>query len=208
MAARPALPIGPFPARSESDLKADIACFLASPAQADIRVFAYGQAMWDASFRPAERTRGVVMGWRRRLSIWDIAERGSPDAPALSLALEPIDGSCTGHLCRLDPATAQAQLELFWRMGASTGAREARWLKVKTPAGEHQALAFVVRPDHPQHAGDLAGKVKAQLLSRAKGPKGGGADYLKAVLAEIDKMGVIDWDLKEIAELIEEPARA
>jgi len=207
--AQPRLPVGPFPSRPESELKADIARLLATnPARPDIRVFAYGQGMWDANFRPAERTRGVVMGWRRRLVIWDTIERGSPDAPALSLALEPVDGSCTGHLCRLDPATAPAQLELFWRMAALTGAREARWLKVKTPAGDHQAIAFVARPDHPQYAGDLARAVKAQLLARATGAKGSGADYLNAVLAEIDKMGLIDWDLKEVAELMAAPAGA
>lgn len=199
----PPLPLGPFPALADSERRADMERILKDKPDGEaLRVFAYGSAMWDPQFKPAERTCGVAMGWRRRLVVWDVTGWGSPNAPGLSLGLEPLDGSCTGHLCTIAGKTLAADFDTYWRHGMSTGSRGARWLTVKTPTSDHRAITFVARLNHPQYAGDLSRQALAMLMARAKGPKGTGGDYLNAALAEIDKMGLIDWDLKEIADLV------
>lgn len=156
-------------------------------------VFAYGSLIWDPGFCPAERIRARAAGWRRAFCLWSIHWRGTPERPGLVLGLEEEPGAvCEGLALRLPEGEAEAVLAALRARELVSQAYEERLLPLRLEDGrEVEALAYVIRPGHPQHA-RLDPEAQAAVIARAVGQRGPNRAYLEAAAEALARMGIAD----------------
>jgi cation transport protein ChaC len=65
-----------------------------------------------------------------------------------------------------------------------------------------EALAYVSNPAHPQYRGGLSLEDQAEVIARARGPRGPNADYLLNTVDSLEALGLHDPDLARLAELV------
>jgi cation transport protein ChaC len=159
----------------------------------ELWVFAYGSLIWDTGFEPAERVRAVAAGWRRSFCLWSVHWRGTPEAPGLVLGLEEEAGaSCEGMALRVAGVEAGAVLAALRARELVSNAYEERRLPLRLADGRAvEAVAYVIRPGHPQHA-RLDPEAQAAVIARAVGQRGPNRDYLEAAAAALEGMGIAD----------------
>jgi len=167
-------------------------------------VFGYGSLIWQPGFDFDDRRLAVLQGYRRAFCMTSIAYRGTPDAPGLvlSLDLDPA-GSCHGVAYHV-PAGAAAATHAYLRERelVSYAYDEAR-VPLELDGGERvEALAYVSNRAHPQYCGGLSLERQAEVIARAKGPKGPNADYLLNTVESLEALGLHDADLVRLADLV------
>ncbi len=157
-------------------------------------VFAYGSLMWDPGFVPAEAVRAWLAGYRRDFALWSHHYRGTPDLPGLVLALEPAEGAaCPGMALRLPEEGRAAIIAGLRRRELVSYAYAERLVTLELADGRRvEALAYVVRAGHPQHATGLSPDEKARIIARARGARGANGDYLANTLAHLGRLGIAD----------------
>jgi cation transport protein ChaC len=162
-------------------------------------VFAYGSLLWDAGFEPAETARARLAGWRRSFCMWSIRWRGTAEAPGLVLALDREEGaSCEGLALRLPDEAAPAILRAIRARELVSDAYEERRLPVTLADGrEVEALAYVIRPGHAQHA-CLPPEEQARTIARARGARGPNRDYLARTVARLRELGIRDPEVEAL----------
>jgi cation transport protein ChaC len=162
-------------------------------------VFAYGSLLWDAGFEPAETARARLAGWRRSFCMWSIRWRGMAEAPGLVLALDREEGaSCEGLALRLPDEAAPAILRAIRARELVSDAYEERRLPVALADGrEVEALAYVIRPGHAQHA-CLPPEEQARTIARARGARGPNRDYLTRTVARLRELGIRDPEVEAL----------
>jgi cation transport protein ChaC len=156
------------------------------------RLFAYGALMWKgikgAQVRPA-----MLPGFTRSYVLLDIRDRGTPDAPGLTLGLVP-GGGCEGLLHELptEPNAERAALEPAWTQEMTPGFYHAVWVNVVLlPEGAtRRALTFVADERHPLWAGKI-GNV-AFVLATAHGQGGTALEYLRRTNEALRDAGLRD----------------
>jgi cation transport protein ChaC len=161
-------------------------------------IFAYGSLLWNPLFPVAEMRPAKLHGLHRRLCLWSMASRGTPDCPGLVLGLER-GGVCRGVALRLPAPLALDELHLLWRREMVVGAYTPRWVSLDADGRALTALTFVVRRDHPQYAGALSTARKVEVLTRARGAFGSSADYLERTRVALVAHGIVDPYLEELA---------
>lgn len=136
-------------------------------------IFAYGSLLWDPGFVPAEAAAARLAGFRRSFCMWSIHFRGTPEAPGLVLALHPDEaGACNGLALRLPAPEAEAILAAIRARELISDAYEERRLPLALADGRAvEALAYVIRPGHPQHAA-LDPGAQAATIARARARAG------------------------------------
>jgi cation transport protein ChaC len=131
--------------------------------------------------------------------------RGTVDQPGLMMALEP-GGQCKGVVYDLPRDDLEGQLsQLFRREFTFKPANTTpRWIVVRTGAGQLSALSFVINRESPNYAGRLTPQEVAEVLSRACGHWGTGAEYLLNTVTQLEQKGIRDSNLWRLQKLVAE----
>ena len=168
----------------------------------DLWVFGYGSLIWNPGIALAETRPARLTGFRRRFCMWSIHHRGTVEHPGLVLALEPAAGAtCDGLALRAaDPEAALR--ELRERELVSAAYLERR-VALATPAGEVEALAYVIDTAHDQYAATLTLAEQAGIIAGATGGRGPNVEYLVNTADALDRNGIDDDDIRQLVRLIE-----
>lgn len=162
------------------------------PSGEDLWVYAYGSLMWDPGFHFAELRLAELPGHQRRFSYRTILGRGTPQRPALMLALEPAAGACRGLVFRIPARDMREECAVVWRREMVRGGYCPKWLDVATPQGQVNALVFTSNTAHPDHVGELPLDEAAAIIAGASGLLGSNRDYLEQLAAQLDSLGIDD----------------
>jgi cation transport protein ChaC len=172
-------------------------------------VFAYGSLMWDRGAVPHDYAEtGTLRGFARRYCLRDVHDRGVPEAPSLTLGIEPAPGeACGGVLFRLPEQAEKDALWKVWRHEMPCGFYVAQWVDVAAgPDGaeERRALTFVADSAHPLYAGRLPEAEVADALAVGVGPKGTAAVYLLDTADTLRREGMSDPLLERMTAAVAE----
>jgi cation transport protein ChaC len=121
-----------------------------------------------------------------------------PEAPGLVLGLMP-GGACRGVAYRLPSIAAIDELHLLWRREMVVGSYHPKWVSLETGGKPIHGLAFTVRRDHPQFAGELPIDEQARVIATACGHLGSSQDYLERTRVALVTHGIVDSYLERIA---------
>jgi cation transport protein ChaC len=176
------------------------------PPNEDLWIFAYGSLMW----RPACETEGEEMallrGWHRKFCIRIARWRGTPDNPGLMMALDR-GGSCRAVAQRLPARVARDRLGLLLRReltSKNNPTNRPRWVMIERGGRRHPAIAFAVERSSPYYSGDFTPEQTAEILARAVGHWGSGAEYLMNTVRQLEALGIHDRNLWRLQELVAE----
>lgn len=205
---------GPIPdvphfTEAEYDAVAD-AALAAGPGESDLWLFAYGSLIWRPEFATLEQLPARLGGWQRRFPMRVYRYRGTLDDPGLMMGLLP-GGHCDGVVQRVAASDAQSRLRQLVRreMSSKPPTNTLTWVEVAV-AGRAplRALAITASPGGRYYCGELPIAETAEVLARACGFWGSGAQYLYETIASLERFGIHDeylWQLQElVAERIEE----
>lgn len=168
-------------------------------------VFGYGSLMWNPGFAFAERRTGFLRGYHRSFCLYSHRYRGTPDKPGLVLGLDR-GGCCRGIVYRVTDRNANEARDYLWEREMNpTGEKESsyhpRRVQVFTDKGAVDAVAFVVRRDHPQYAGKLPQERLLQCVMQGEGGRGTCFDYLANTVRHLDELGLTDGPLHDLLRL-------
>ena len=158
----------------------------------DLWVFGYGSLMWDPGFHFAEVRQADLPGYQRRFSYRITGGRGTPERPALMLALERLAGCCSGLVFRIPAEAVEAESQILWRREMLRGGYCPTLLPMATPQGSVTALVFAANTAHPEYAGELPLDETAAVIASASGFIGSNRGYLAQVAAQLDMLGIAD----------------
>lgn len=170
----------------------------------ELWVFGYGSLIWHPGFDFDDRRLAVLTGWRRAFCMTSIAYRGTPEAPGLVLALDAeATGRCEGIAYHVPAATAAATHAYLRERELISYAYDEALLPLLLDDGRTvEALAYVSNRAHPQYSGGLSLEEQAEVIARARGPRGPNADYLLNTVESLAALGIEDPDLVRLAELV------
>jgi cation transport protein ChaC len=203
---------GPTPGRPDptaADLDATASALLAARPDGPLWLFAYGSLIWKPELEHLETRQALAHGWHRRFCMRLTRWRGTREVPGLIMALDR-GGSCAGLAYRLSDADPHGQLvRLLTRETDSRRPTNVpRWMRLRTPNGPLQALAFVASPQGDNYAGRLPHAVVARTLARAAGHWGSGAQYLYNTVSQLEAHGIRDRNLWALQARVAEEIRA
>ncbi|GAB7521063.1 gamma-glutamylcyclotransferase [Paraburkholderia sp. 2C] len=164
-----------------------------------IWVFAYGSLMWNPLIDFEARATATLHGWHRSFCLRVTAGRGSPDAPGRMLALEP-GGSAAGIALRLAPASMNEELRLVWVREMVAGSYQPTWAPITFADGTHtHAIVFVADRTRSQYEADASVQTVAPLVATACGHHGTNREYVQSLAASLDKAGLTDRYVEQLA---------
>jgi glutathione-specific gamma-glutamylcyclotransferase len=119
-------------------------------------------------------------------------------------------GQCGGVLYQLPASDIEGQLNrLFRREFTSKPVNSMpRWITVETRSGPLTALTFVMNRASPLYAGRLPLEAVADVLARACGHWGTGAEYLLNTISHLEAKGIRDRNLWRLQQLVAERIEA
>jgi glutathione-specific gamma-glutamylcyclotransferase len=177
---------------------------LASCLDGEIWIFGYASLMWKPNLAYTDRRLGIVRGYQRRLNVWTIRARGTPENPGLGFGLEKNNnGSCQGVVYCLDLQAREQDLAALWEREVTTGIYRPIWLRVETGEGNVEAITFVVDKAHPQYAVSLSQQQMASAIARAQGEWGSCRDYFTRTMRELTALGIDEPELQVVLSMIE-----
>lgn len=198
---------GPAPGvvvHNEDDYEASLQALLAAGSWRgeDVWVFAYGSLLWNPAFDVAEQVAAVLPGWHRAFCIRLTRFRGTPEQPGLMMSLVP-GGSCRGAVCRVPGPEVITSLRRLWRreMTVKPPNTPPRWVAVRAAGASLRAIAFVADRAGPNYAG-LATDDIADVLCKAAGHWGSGAEYLMQTVDQLERLGIRDANLWRLQQLV------
>jgi cation transport protein ChaC len=166
----------------------------------ELWVFGYASLIWRQEFDAAEHRSALVHGWHRALRMRSRVNRGTPERPGLVFALL-AGGACRGMVFRLRRETAERDLEQLWAREMPTGVYDPRWLPVRTPQGEVQALAFTLSRRSEAFMGRIGDAQMLDILRHASGRYGSTMQYLAATAHALRERGVHDREVQRLMAL-------
>ena len=114
-------------------------------------------------------------------------------------------GTTTGLAFRLPDDRLHEELELLWKREMVTGCYLPSWRELTLNDGRQvTALVFVMDPRHPLYESDTCTRTIAPLIARASGPLGTNAQYLFSLAQELNRRGMEDAALTDLAEQVRE----
>jgi glutathione-specific gamma-glutamylcyclotransferase len=190
---------------SEEDYEAHLSDFLRQRPRGSLHVFACGSLIWKPVFETASSVRAVAQGWQRSFCLRINRFRGTKDQPGLMMALDG-GGTCVGVLQRLHEGRELSDLQKLWRreMTMKPPGNIPRWIEVEGPEGPVSAVAFTANRDRPNYIGQIDINEVAEILSKACGHWGSGADYLRQTILALEAHGVHDDHLWQLQMLVAE----
>lgn len=173
-----------------------------------LRVFAYGSLIWKPAFIAVEQRRATAYGWHRAFCLELTRWRGSPRQPGLMMGLQR-GGRCDGVVCRLPDGDHVGQLGQLLRreVGGDEEMRTVRWITVQMGADKVSALTFWADPAGLDYTVKLPLARVAQILARACGHIGSGADYLFQTVSKLEEFGIRDSNLWRLQQLVADEIR-
>ena len=171
-------------------------------------VFGYGSLIWHPGFAFDDKRLAVLHGWRRVFCMTSIMYRGTPEAPGLVLALDrDAAGECHGVAYHVPRAAAATTLGYLRERELVSDAYDEVRVTVDAGGEAVEALAYVSNRAHPQYRGGLSLEAQAEVIARARGPRGPNADYLLNTVDSLEALGLHDPDLVRLAALVRARAR-
>jgi cation transport protein ChaC len=169
------------------------------------RLFAYGSLIWKPEIEHVGEQLGAARGWHRAFCFRTPRFRGTPEEPGLMMALDH-GGQCRGLIYDLPADNLERQFgKLFRREFTSKPPNSMpRWITVETASGPTTALAFVMNRTSPLYAGRLPLEAVAEVLARACGSWGSGAEYLLNTVSHLEAKGIRDSNLWRLQRLVAE----
>lgn len=167
----------------------------------DLWVYGYGSLMWDPGFHFAEVRLADIEGFQRRFTYKIAIGRGTPEHPALMVALEQRPGRCRGLAFRIAADMVDAESEILWRREMLRGGYNPAMLPVTTPQGAITALVFTSKHSHPDYVGERPLPENAALIVRACGPLGSNRDYLEQLA---DHLTILEIEEEYIEQLLKQ----
>jgi cation transport protein ChaC len=188
---------------SDEEYDAAAAALLQQKPPGPLWIFAYGSLIWKPAFVAVEHWRASAFGWHRAFCLELTRWRGSPQQPGLMMGLER-GGRCDGVLYRLPDGDHAEQLGRLLRreIGGHEEMRTVRWITVKTQTGKRRALTFWAGPAGLDYSVKLPLTRVAQILARACGHIGSGADYLFQTVSKLEEFGIRDRNLWRLQQLV------
>ena len=169
------------------------------------RLFVYGSLIWKPEIPHVAEVEALARGWHRSFCLRQVRFRGSPDCPGLMMALDR-GGQCRGMLYTLPQADLPGQLDRLFRREFTVKpiTNMPRWIKVSVAGRTEPALAFVMNRASEHYAGRLPPEEVADVLARACGHIGSGAEYLRNTVAHLEARGIHDRALWRLQRLVAE----
>ena len=168
-----------------------------------VRLFAYGSLIWKPEIPHLSEAPGTALGWHRAFCLKVQRFRGTVDAPGLMMALDR-GGRCKGLLLTLPPEDLPGQLDRLFRREFTVKpiTNMPHWITVATETGPEPALAFVVNRASANYAGRLPPEAVADVLAKACGHWGSGAEYLLNTVTQLEARGMTDTVLWRLQKLV------
>ena len=175
----------------------------------DLWLFAYGSLIWKPACEVDVQDHALLRGWHRKFCLRLLRFRGSADCPGLMMALD-IGGSCRGVVQRIPAKHVEERLDQLLRRETSVkpASNVPRWVTVETDSGRRRAIAFAINRKGPTYAGPHTLEETADILARACGHWGSGAEYLMHTVAHLEDLGIHDRYLWKLQELVAERIKA
>jgi glutathione-specific gamma-glutamylcyclotransferase len=162
-------------------------------------VFAYGSLMWNPGFRFISHWPASVSGYHRSLCVLSYHYRGTREKPGLVLGLDK-GGECQGLAYEVSAEAWEGTLAYLTAREKISDAYDERILPIRLDDGrEVEALAYVMKPDHPQYAGALTADEIRQHVLQGEGLAGSCVVYVRKTLAHLREMGISDPHLEALA---------
>jgi cation transport protein ChaC len=170
-----------------------------------VQLFAYGSLIWKPEIPHTAERAAVAQGWHRSFCLRMTRFRASVDQPGLMMALDR-GGQCRGVVLELPAEDPAGQLDRLFRREFTVKPINSmpRWLTVQTERGVEPALGFVMNRASPNYAGRLPAAAVAQVLARACGHWGTGAEYLLNTVTQLEARGIRDRGLWRLQALVAE----
>ncbi|MFQ5546063.1 MAG: gamma-glutamylcyclotransferase [Acidiferrobacterales bacterium] len=186
-------------ARAES-----LSSTLADRLDGEIWIFGYASLMWKPDVAYIDRRLGIIRGYQRRLNVWTVRARGTPEHPGLGFGLERSEnGSCQGVVYCLDLQAREQDLVTLWEREVATGIYRPFWLTVETGEGNLEAITFVVDEAHPQYVDSLTQEQMATAIAGAHGEWGSCRDYFRRTMRELTALGIDEPELQSVLSMME-----
>ncbi|RAZ90723.1 gamma-glutamylcyclotransferase [Mesorhizobium hawassense] len=172
-------------------------------------VFAYGSLIWKPAFESVEQRRASAFGWHRSFCLDMVRWRGSAAQPGLMMALER-GGRCDGVIYRLPDGEKPAQIERLLRreIDDHESVSSVRWVPVHAAQGRLRALGFWVGVTGKGTSLGQPLERVAQILARACGHVGSGAEYLYNTVSHLETFGIHDRNLWRLQDLVADEIRS
>jgi glutathione-specific gamma-glutamylcyclotransferase len=208
LAARKVDDAGPAPGaivHSDDDYEASLQALLKAGAWQgqDLWVFAYGSLLWNPAFESVEQLPAVLNGWHRAFCIRLTRFRGTLEQPGLMMSLVP-GGCCRGVLYRIAGDRVLDSLRKLWRreMTVRPPTSPPRWVNANAGQRPVQAITFAANRNGPNYVGGVTPEQIADVLSKAVGHWGSGAEYLMQTVDHLDRFGIRDTNLWRLQQLV------
>lgn len=204
---------GPLPGAaylSDDDYKAMVEGLLdARPEGQAVWLFAFGSLIWKPECEHAEERYGTAHGWHRSFCFQIRRYRASPECPGLMMSLDR-GGLCKGVLYRLPEDGLREQLDKLCRRETTMKPPNTvpRWISVTSGGTSMRAIAFVMNRQSKAYVGKLPPEQIADVLARACGHWGSGAEYLFHTVSRLEEHGIHDRYLWELQRLVAERVAA
>jgi cation transport protein ChaC len=173
--------------------------------ESDLWIFAYGSLMWDPGFPYCEAVPASLHGHHRSFCVYSHRHRGTADRPGLVLGLDR-GGTCKGVAYRVPAIDVPAALDYLWDREMQSRVYQLKELAVEVPGGQVTALAFVVDRNHRHYAGGLNLAARARLIHDGAGRRGTARQYLDNTMDELERLGVVDQPLHQLARAVKSRA--
>jgi cation transport protein ChaC len=201
---------GPDPSRelhTDADYDAWVQRIIATHPDptAPTQLFACGSLIWKPEFDYVGEQLATARGWHRSFCIRLLRFRGTPEQPGIMMALDR-GGQCRGVMFELSRHDLGGQLGKLFRREFTYKpiGNMPRWITVETAAGPQPALAFIMNRASPFYTGRLALDEIADILARACGHWGSGAEYLLNTVTHLEAKGIRDRNLWRLQRLVAE----
>ena len=206
--ARKVVDAGPAPGvvvHNDADYEASLQALLAAgPWRGqDVWVFAYGSLLWNPAFEVTEQVAAVLHGWHRAFCIQLTRFRGTPAQPGLMMSLTP-GGSCRGALLRIAGDSVESNLRKLWRreMTVKPPNTPPRWVTAKAGEVDVRAIVFAANRRGANFVAGLTNEQVADVLCKAVGHWGSGAEYLMQTVDQLEGLGIRDANLWRLQRLV------
>lgn len=166
-------------------------------------VFGYGSLIWRPGFSYVQAEQALLRGAHRSLCIYSHIYRGTPEHPGLVFGLQN-GGSC--HGMAFEVAAAQwdeVRTYLYAREMVNKVYFESPRQVRLSDGRSVEALAFISNTHHSQFAGRLSLDDQVRYVQAGHGKQGSNVDYVMNTARHLADMGIIDQQLKQLADRLD-----